>query len=110
MSNLCLISTTVAGKLVESGCIQDYILYGIILFIVGILMATFIPLPSGKKLGLGIVVLGLIMAVGFPLVKKAWQNSIEFQMIIYGGIAFVLIMIILFPKDKIPDKINPMKK
>jgi len=110
MSNLCLLSTSVAGKVIESGCIQDYVLYGIILFIIGILMASFIPLPSGKKLGLGITILGLVMSVGFPLIKKAWNNSIGFQMVVYGGLAFVIIMIILFPKTKIPDKLNPIKK
>ena len=86
-------------------CIWDvasYVLYGILLFVVGIILASFMPLPAGKKLGLGLVIVGLIMAIGFSLIVELWQNSIGFQMAVYGAGAFIIVMIILFPKTKIP--------
>lgn len=60
MTELCLFeASTVLGD-VSTGCIQDYMLYGIVVFLAGLLIASFIPSAMGKKIGLGMVILGLI--------------------------------------------------
>ena len=97
MAKICLISAEFLGRTSCTLSIQDYILYGIILFLVGMLMASFLPLPRLKKFGIGVMILGLIMAIGFPLIINWWNNSLTFRLLGYSAVVFVIIVMILFP-------------
>jgi len=85
---------------ITAWCIPDYVIYGIILFIVGLLIATFLPFETGKKVGLGMVILGIIMAIFFPLVADWWANNLVLRILVYGTIFLIVILMILFPSKK----------
>lgn len=104
MTEICLINTA----LVKALCIQDYVIYGIILFIVGLLIAIFVPIDLGKKIGLGMVILGIIMTIFFPLIRGWWEGSVGFQIMVYSLVTFIIIMMVLFPNS--PVGINKRRK
>jgi len=94
MVDWCIINS----GLVKAGCIPDYVIYGIILFVIGLLLAIFIPFETGKKIGFTMVVAGIVMAIFFPLVVGWWTDYPNFRYSIYGILAFVFILFVLFYK------------
>lgn len=95
MTEMCLIN-----GLIKALCIQDYVLYGILLILAGILMLIYIPFDIGKKIGGMAIGLGVIFAIFFPIVVGWWNNSIEFQITVMAGVIFAIIYFILFSKEK----------
>lgn len=77
--------------------IQPYVWVGILLIIIGLLIAVFIPLV-GQKIGVIMVILGLVLSVGFTMVANLFENT-TFVSILIGSIAFVTILWILFPQN-----------
>lgn len=84
-------------------CIPDYVIYGIALIILGILIAVFIPFTIAKKIGFGMVLVGLIMSVLFSLVVHWWTTIPALRYITYGLLFFGLVWTILF-YEKSPVK------
>jgi len=92
MTEVCLINILGAKAL----CIQEYVIYGILLIFAGILIATFIQGQMGKKIGLSLIIIGLILSIGFSLIVSLWTNSVAFRYISIGAITFIVAMFILF--------------
>ena len=82
--------------------IPEYIIVGVILMVVGLLIASFLPIHI-RKYGLIMFGLGLIMAVGFRLVENWWQNDF-FRIGILSLGVFGIMSIILFPNDGVRVK------
>ena len=80
--------------------IQQYILWGFFFFVAGIVIASFIPFPAAKKMGLVITIIGMVIMVALPYIILLWLNSIGFQIAVYSALVFIIIMMILFPKGK----------
>lgn len=80
--------------------VQQYVLWGVGFFLMGLLVASFIPTGMGKKLGIGLILLGIIMMVAFPYIILLWVTSLGFQIAVYSFLVFIVIMMILFPKAK----------
>ena len=95
---VCIGATTVLGC--AGIAVQQYVLWGLFFFILGIIMATFIPLPSGKKIGLGLTLAGIVIMVATPYVILLWMMSQGFRIAVYSVIVFIIIMMVLFPKSK----------
>jgi hypothetical protein len=70
------------------------------LFILGLLIAVFIPFDFGKKFGLGMVLVGIVMMIFFPLVVGWWNAYIIFRIAVFGIVLLAVIMFILFPGKK----------
>lgn len=73
-----------------------HIVYGILLFIVGLVITTFIDNERVQKIGSGLMIVGVILAVAFPLLINWWNSSQTFQYIVYGAGLFVVFVLILF--------------
>lgn len=95
-NKICLFNWETAVGQAQFACFSDYVLYGIILILIGFLMVSFIPLMTPKKVGVGLIILGLVMAVGINFIKNLWYNNPTFQIIVYSVIVFVIVMIIIF--------------
>ena len=96
---ICLLS--ILGQ--QSLCIPEYMVGGIVLFIVGILVGTFVPFDYAKKLSFIMVVSGIFLVIGIPilgsLLTELWKSKIV-QMFTYFLIAVFFIIVILFPESK----------
>jgi uncharacterized membrane protein YoaK (UPF0700 family) len=97
MSEWCLLS--LFGQ--QALCISMWIVIGVIMAIVGILIALYIPIGFGRKIGLYMTTVGLALAIGVPLVGHLWETSMIFQMSVYTILTLFLIMVILSPDQKI---------
>lgn len=87
-----------------------YIVIGVLLFIAGLVLVTFIPFSKPiERIGTFLMVLGVVFAVFFPLIRNWWINSVTFQLIVYGSAIFIIILMILFSGNK-SDNPLPKKK
>ena len=75
--------------------------YGIILFIIGLVLATFIPSKPVVKIGSGLMIFGIVLAVVFPLLGSLWENSRTFQIIVYSVVLVAILMMILFSGNEV---------
>jgi len=75
--------------------IPMYVWVGILLIIVGIMIGTFMPF-YGREMGMVLVIVGLIMAVGFTMLKDLF-NDPNFQIGAIIVVSFIVIIFILFP-------------
>lgn len=81
-------------------CIPNYMFYGALVFVLGFLIATFIKTDLGKKVGLGMVITGIVMAIGFPIIADWWDSSIVFQIFVMSLGVFAVAYFILFSSGK----------
>ena len=100
MSEICLFRWETALGPAEFACFQNYVLYGIILILIGLLMLAFIPLMTPKKVGVGLIVLGLILSVGISFIANLWEENQIFRISVYSAFVFVVIMIIVFSDNQ----------
>lgn len=93
---ICLINYETLLGPVKALCFENYVIYGVILFIVGLLIASLIPVLFVKKIGLVMMLLGVIMAIFFPLIAGWWLHNLVFRLVIYGVIFLTIMYLILF--------------
>jgi drug/metabolite transporter (DMT)-like permease len=77
--------------------IPSYVWIGILLIILGLVIATFIPV-IGQKVGILMVLLGLVLSVGFTVIKNLFEDP-TFVAILIGGVTLVVVLWILFPQN-----------
>jgi len=74
--------------------IPQNVFIGVLLIVVGVLIASFLP-GEGKKYGGILFAVGLVLSVGFELIGSWWQNDV-FKAFMIGIGALVMIVAILF--------------
>lgn len=73
--------------------IPSYIWIGILLIILGFMIATFIPV-FGVKIGFIMIIAGLILTVGFTLIVELWKTEwFKILSISLGTLALVLVIL-----------------
>lgn len=75
--------------------IPTYIIVGIILILIGILLASFVPI-IGKKIGAILVIIGIVMSVGFSYLSSLFQDT-TFLIVTILFASLIFIIWILFP-------------
>lgn len=76
--------------------IPTYVWIGLFLFLVGLVLAVYVPF-IGKKSGLALTIIGLFLMVGISIFKSLWQNEIWFQITVIATVFIILITLILYP-------------
>lgn len=89
---VCLINSGI----IHTMCISNYVIYGVVLVILGLMVASFMPSNSGKIVGVGLLILGLVLSVGFNIIAEFWNNNFMFRIIIGSVLVLIITMMILF--------------
>lgn len=105
MTEICLFRWETTVGEATFLCMQDYILYGVILILIGILMAAFIPFAMPKKVGVMLIILGLALSVGISFFKHLWETNETFKMVVMGSVIFVIMMTIIFAGNETDGKV-----